>query len=130
MARYLNSVPMLSRQWWVEGYVWQCPADMRDQLPDGVTYIGALPPDAILVVTQSPESPMAVATAWPLSTTNPTHREDGPPAPLATIDDAGRYMHLESFSLPLDEDEKEHAGPTFCTFLCADTAGVERLCDD
>lgn len=110
--------------------MWQLPSDRRDALPEGATYVGALPPGAILVATSTPEASMSGAVAWPLSTTNPAPRDDGPPAPLATIDDTGRYMHLESFSLPLDSDEKEQIGPVFCTFMCADTAGVERLCDD
>jgi hypothetical protein len=130
IGRYIHSVPLLQREWRVRGYVWDAPADLRGTLPADVTYIGALPPERILLATPAPTAPSSDCIAWPLTTTNPPAKTGDHPSPFATVDDRGQYTHLESFSLPIDSDEPPPGVPVFCTFLCAATQGIERLCDD
>ncbi len=131
-SQYVASVPMLTRQWIVEGYIWQCGGPC-DQLPEDVKFVAVLPDHSTLVSTASPAVPLSAAgvfTPWKVI----IYSDAAEQTPLAVLDTLGHYAQIESFSVPLTDDEPEDpdtiAAPSFCRFLCGETTGELHICPD
>ena len=133
MGRYINSVPLLQSEQRVSGFVWEIHGYARDGagvpiLPAEVAYIGGTAGEAILAATAAPRielSPPLSAKPWKLQ----THNDAGGTIPFATLDQGGRYTHLEAFKVCLEAPD-DLPELLWCTFLCGQTTGQERLCDD
>jgi hypothetical protein len=133
MGKAINSVPLLTREWRVQGYIWLVQGSTHGglgnpTLPEGVQYIGGALGDAILVATQERDliwPPGMLAEPWKMQ----SHNDPAGTIPFATLDDAGQYAHLESFRMSFDEDAKE-PDLQWCTFFCGQTTGQEKLCPD
>ncbi len=143
MGRYINSVPMLTAEHRVKGFVWEVRGFTRDAhgvpiLPAGMVYIGGTAGDAILAATTEPKIHLPPRNSVPEGRGLPlsahpwklqTHNDAAGTIPFATLDQGGRYAHLESFNVMLDAPD-DLPELQWCTFLCGATTGVERLCDD
>ena len=133
MGRYINSVPLLKSERRVSGFAWEIRGFARNAagapvLPVGVTYIGGTAGDAILAATAGPRielPPPLTARPWKLQ----THNDAGGTIPFATLDEGGRYAHLESLNVRLDTPD-DLIELQWCTFLTGQTTGQERLCAD
>ncbi len=151
-ARYIDSVPMLRKQWRLRGYIWQAgpfadasQADLivgylASQPRDAdVAYVGRLPDSRILLASKSNDPPvLPMSTAifiqpWKVQLYNDVENS----VPLAVLDGAGRYFQLESFGQLLDapfpdlpEQPDTPHQPVICEFLIALTAGGLRICPD
>ena len=130
-SRYVSSVPILTRQWLVEGYIWQCQA-VLEQVPNGAEFIAVLPDSRSLIATAKPVSPEMdgrIFTPWPVE----IYSKEDQQIPLAVLDNLGHYAQIESFTVPLDEEPEitpASALPSYCSFRCGQTDGVEHLCPD
>jgi|GEM_PF-5734697 len=131
-SQYVSSVPMLTRQWMVEGYIWQCQG-LCEQPPDGARFVTALPDFRTLIATEMPVAPALagrVFTAWEVAIYSDADEQ----IPLAVLDTLGHYAQIESFSLALEGDTghspDEVIKPTFCRFLCGQTTGELHICPD
>jgi hypothetical protein len=129
MGKAINSVPLLTREWRVEGYIWLlrgCTRDAAAGLPNWARYVGGALGDGILAATENADVvwPAGVqAQPWKLQ----THNDAGGVIPFATLDGTGIYAHLESFRMSFEETE-ERAVVQWCTFFCGQTTGQEKLC--
>ena len=131
-SRYIDSVPLLNKSWIVEGFIWQ----LECRIPDAVSKIakelelvGEHPSGKLLLAAKSAQfrsdNPELQISPWPLQ----LHNDPEGNNPLAFLDHSGRYVQLESFSAALDEEIPDDA-PTFCRFLCGQTTGVTKVCDE
>ena len=131
-SHYVSSVPMLTRQWIVAGYIWQCSAPC-DQAPEDAKFVAVLPDHSTLIATPSPAVPVVpgcVFTAWKVA----IYSDAAEQTPLAVLDTLGYYAHIESFSVPLADDAPDDTdtviAPSFCRFLCGETCGELHICPD
>lgn len=131
-SEYVSSVPMLTRQWLVEGYIWQCRGQCEHPPHDAI-FVAVLPDDRTLVATALPVAPILAQhtfTAWPVA----IHSDPSGQIPLAVLDSTGHYAQIESFRVPLDDDAPDASQdsnmPTFCRFLCGRTSGELHICPD
>ena len=131
-SRYVDSVPLLTKSWIVEGYIWQLDpgaSDANSKIPRDLELIGKHPSGKLLLAGKSGEPSSALSefklSPWPLQLHNDSERS----IPLAFLDDTGRYVQLESFSAALDEEIPRDV-PTFCRFLCGQTTGTVHVCDE
>ncbi len=131
-SHYVSSVPMLTRQWIVEGYIWRCSSPC-DQPPEDATFVAILPDHSTLIATPSPAipvSPGCVFTAWKVA----IYSDSAEQTPLAVLDTLGHYAQIESFSVPLTDDVSDDTdpviAPSFCRFLCGKTNGELHICPD
>jgi len=123
---------MLTRQWIVEGYIWQCQG-VCENLPDGATFVAVLPDARTLVATELPSMPLLAGytfTAWDVA----IYSDEDEQTPLAVLDTQGHYAHIESFGVNLQDDADSHSDgiitPTFCRFVCGQTSGELHICPD
>ena len=131
-SHYVSSVPMLTRQWIVEGYIWQCTGPC-DQAPEDTKFVAVLPDHTTLFATPSPAIPMSpgcLFAAWKVA----IYSDAAEQTPLAVLDTLGHYAQIESFSVPLTEDDPDDTdtmvAPSFCRFLCGETTGELHICPD
>ena len=148
-ARYIDSVPVLHRQWHLRGYIWQAGPFTKDSqaallighlasLPRdaGIAYVGRLPDSRVLLASTSMRPP--VLNPFPEVRLQPwsvqLYNDAECSVPLAVLDDTGRYFQLESFGQPLEDSSPQSAAPlrqpVICEFLIALTAGLLRICPD
>ena len=131
-SQFVSSVPMLARQWIVEGYIWQCRSNFQNT-PDEAQFVAVLPDARVLLATAAPVPPVCtdhIFTAWPVEIYSDADHH----IPLAVLDSLGRYAQIESFSIPLEDDNLNHAAsdsiPAYCRFLCGQTTGDLHICPD
>ena len=116
ISHYVSSVPMLTRQWLVEGYIWQSAGSIAP-LPETAQFIAVLPNARTLIATREPIPPILpghIFIPWPVD----IYSDSNARTPLAVLDNLGHYAQIESFSVPLDDTTNDHAdstdSPSFC----------------
>jgi hypothetical protein len=143
MSQYVSSVPLLTRQWLVAGYIWQCATPL-EHLPDGSQFVAVLPDGRTLIATARPLAPAVPGhhfSPWSVEIYSDAQQQ----VPLAVLDNLGQYAQIESFSIPLEDDVPPSSAPdakslspdstdtptpALCRFLCGQTTGQLHLCPE
>ncbi len=134
-SRYMDSVPYLRSQQFIEGYIWaivatpEFPASAVLSLETPHVYVGTLPDGTRLVASPTPTHPNisdALVRPWTVQLYNDAAKT----IPLAFLEEnSGRYVQLESFGLGLD-GEPLIDQPSRCKFLVGITNAQTRVCPE
>ena len=147
-ARYMDSVPILHKEWIIRGYIWWIGPPWTMPLTaiyiEQCVYIGQLPDGGVLLATQTGQPPdpqdleklgfsrESSVRPWVVKMYNGEDEN----APLAVLDDTGRYYQLESFGVSIQEaarEPKDEFGgplPVICEFRLGQTSGDLRICPE
>jgi hypothetical protein len=135
ISRYMDSVPYLKSQQFIEGYIWaiaatpEFPAGTVLSLESPQAYVGTLPDGTKLIASPSDTPPQlsgALVRPWTVQLYNDAAKT----IPLAFLEqNSGRYVQLESFGLGLD-GEPLIDRPARCKFLVGTTNAQTRVCPE
>ncbi len=148
-ARYMDSVPILGKQWTIRGYIWRMepprttPPSVIDI--DTCKYVGKMPDGGLLLATPAPRPPdpqdleklgfSRHTPVWPWAVR--MYNGEDEKAPLAVLDDTGRYFQLESFGVSIQDETRDEAmdatgdrHPVICEFRVGQTSGALRICPE